>query len=100
MFHDEVVATKILNARNPAHAKALPYQINGVSEQTWQTESPKIMSKGLLLKFANDPLIKTGSRKLGEASASDKIALNTGAWIGQNVIGRLLEQILDKLKNK
>ena len=63
------------------------------------------MSKGLLLKFTNDPLrkealIKTGSRKLGEASASDKISLNTGAWIGQNVMGRLLEQIRVKLNNK
>ena len=27
LFHDEIVATKILNARNPAHAKALSYQV-------------------------------------------------------------------------
>ena len=99
--------------KTPSQDMALSHQIKGVNEAIWQNKAPAIMRKGLELKFNSDGLCKstlanTGTRKLGEASASDKfwgtgvalsdsVALNHGCWQGGNTMGKLLEEIREQL---
>ena len=113
LFQDEVTAYKIANSKSPAHSKALSYQIKGVDQAVWENKAPGIMKKGLELKFNADfhckmTLIETGNRLLGEATSSDKfwgtgmalfdsLALNHGGWSGQNVMGKLLNEVRDQL---
>lgn len=112
-FQDEITAFKILASKSPAQAKALSYQIKGVNQAAWEVKAPDIMKKGLELKFNSDghckmTLLKTGTRVLGEATASDKfwgtgvalfdsMALNHGAWQGQNNMGKLLHDIRERI---
>ena len=113
LFKDEVTASKILASKSPAQAKALSYQIKHVDEAVWETKAPGIMKKGLEHKFNTDShckmtLLETGSCIMGEATSSDKfwgtgvalfdsLALNHGAWTGQNHMGRLLQEIREQL---
>jgi ribA/ribD-fused uncharacterized protein len=112
LFKDEVTAHKILTCKSARQAKALSHQVKGVDEQLWQNEAPGIMKKGLELKFSTDEkcktaLLATESRTLAEASAdkfwgtgmtlSDPLTLNSGAWKGQNVLGKLLEEVREQL---
>jgi ribA/ribD-fused uncharacterized protein len=116
LFQDEVTASKIMKCETPLKAKALSYEISKVDETVWQQEAQKIMKKGLFLKFnkseiCKEFLLNTGTRTLGEASPTDRfwgigvgladtLALNEGAWKGQNHMGTLLQEIRELLSKK
>ena len=71
------------------------------------------MRKGLSLKFSSnakckETLLQTGNRIIGEASKHDLIwgtgaalahrhAANPGVWSGQNLMGKLLQEVRDQL---
>ena len=106
---DQETATKIFNAQDPLTCKNLAKSIKNVNEQAWQNVACGIMKSALRKKFESnqsckETLLKTGLRRLGEATnkdpfwgtgiaLGDKLATNCGAWQGANNMGKLLEEV-------
>lgn len=113
LFKDDAVASKIMSSKTASQCKTLSKKIKGVNETIWQSAAPAIMKKGLEAKFQNDELCKstllqTGSLSIGESASNDvfwgtgvaltdSLALNTGAWRGENHMGKILEDIRESL---
>src|SRR3990167_7318325 len=115
LFNDETVANKILRTNNPAQIKKLGREVRGFDGRTWDAFKVKIVERGNLLKFLQNPnmlkeLIET-TGILVEASPYDKIwgiglratdpgANDTSKWKGQNLLGYSLTKLRDHLKAK
>src|SRR5262245_22687560 len=78
LFGDERTASKIIQARTPAQAKALGREVNGFDEAAWAAHRWNIAVAGSVAKFSNDPglrefLVGTRGCVLVEASPVDRI---------------------------
>ena len=109
---DDVNAQKIIKSVEPSECKSLGKKVK-VKEETWQAAAAEIVKTGLRFEFASDAdckqvLLATGNCVLGEATTNDPFwgtgvalndahATNSGIWSGQNVLGKLLEEIRDEL---
>jgi ribA/ribD-fused uncharacterized protein len=116
LFGDDVIAQKILDARDPGKQKALGRQVAGFTEDLWDVHKIDIVTRINLAKFDQNKglrrkLFQTGDRTLAEASPLDVIwgigidantALTTdpSLWPGQNLLGQALTDVREKLRIK
>ena len=117
-MNNQYIANKILQSNNPTEIKKYGRQVKNYNEIVWNNARYEIMKSGLRLKFNQNPVIKqklidTYPKNLFEASIYDKIwgtgydAENTIRLInnnsqdqlGQNLLGKALEEIRDELRN-
>lgn len=111
------LANKILNNNDPKEIKKFGRQVKNYNDDIWNNARYEIMKNGLRLKFSQNPVLKqsllaTGNKNLYEASPYDKIwgtgynadetlnkfNLNKQNELGQNLLGRALEEIRQELR--
>ncbi len=113
VFKDEVLAAKILAAKNPADCKFLGKKVKSFDPTVWESKCRNIMKEGLTYKFTQNrhcltALKATGETTLAEASrfdrywgigmaVTDKDVGNSTLW-GENMMGELLEEVRDELE--
>jgi ribA/ribD-fused uncharacterized protein len=114
LFGDRNNFEKIINCDKPGEAKELGRQVLGYDDQTWNDRKFEIVKLGNIHKFNQNPdfaeyLLKTDNRILVEASPVDTIwgiglsqdskdIDNIYAWRGQNLLGFVLMETRDFLK--
>lgn len=109
---NQVLAADIMNESNPKNIKNYGRKVKNFTEQTWNVNKYKSMYDGVYAKFLQNPelkakLLATGEKILVEASPYDKIwgigfnksdaLVNKSKW-GQNLLGKVLMEVRDKLK--
>ena len=113
-FGDGFIADKILKTPSPKAVKALGKKVKEFVKEDWDKVKDGIMRTGVKAKFMQHPdlktkLIETGVRPIGEASARDKYwGIGTSAdtskasdptkWPGKNVLGKMLSELRNELK--
>ena len=94
------------------HAKSIGREIRNYNDRIWSAKRYHAMVQALEAKFADQELreilLATGDRIIVEASPYDKIwgvglsenddDLYAGNWKGQNLLGKALMEVRDKLK--
>lgn len=114
MFGDQEIADKILATDDPKLQKDLGRMVKNYDEFTWARKREDIMVVGLYEKFNQIPklrqaLLDTGTTTIVEASPYDCIwgigleeshpdAQDESKWRGQNLLGKVLMRVRDKLK--
>ena len=109
LFRDHQTAEKILGTDNVAEIKALGRMVQHFDEEIWREKREKIVHKGVLQKFLQNPelaekLLETGEQMIAECAVKDKIwgiGLSMGdeerfcvdKWKGQNLLGQILMQV-------
>ena len=102
----------IVNVKNPHDAKGIGRQIRNYNDTIWNAKRYSVMVKVLEANFQNKELkkilLETGDRIIVEASPYDRIwgvglgendgDLYTGNWRGQNLLGKALMEVRDKLR--
>lgn len=115
LFNDAKNLQQILNATNPGEAKKLGRAVVNFDDKIWNAEREKIVVEANLLKFSQNPelktfLLQTGDRVLVEASPVDRIwgigmaqddenIYNPNLWRGQNLLGFALMKTREILKS-
>ena len=115
LFNDEQALTRILAAKSPAEAKKLGREIDSFVPEVWEAHKVEIVTNGNLHKFSQHPelsrfLLATNDRVLVEASPVDTIwgiglaadaadAENPARWLGPNLLGFILMDVRDQLRN-
>ena len=113
LFNDAATAQKIRSERDPYEIMKLGKSVRNFDKEVWQSKSTDIIRKVNLAKYSQneqlkDALVKTGTKRLGEATAhpffgighiiNSKDAHNIQKWSGKNIFGKILEDIRDTLK--
>lgn len=109
LFQDYQTAEKILSTDDVAEIKALGRMVQHFDEEIWREKREKIVHKGVLQKFLQNPelaekLLETGEQMIAECAVKDKIwgiGLSMGdeerfcvdKWKGQNLLGQILMQV-------
>ncbi len=112
-FHDNNIATQILETDGVARIKDLGRRVSGYDENHWNGVRQLIVYEGLLAKFSqNDKLREqlkaTGNAVLAECAVKDRIwgiglsmddpnRLDRVKWKGQNLLGYALMMARDRL---
>lgn len=115
LFGDDETLQKIIEADHPKTAKDLGRQIKGFDEEIWAQNRYNIVLSGNRYKFTQSEkykeiLLVTGSKILVEASPVDTIwgiglgkedpaAQNPLLWKGLNLLGFVLTDLRNELKN-
>ena len=113
-FGDDDTARAIMNADHPREQKRLGKIVRNFDERTWSSLCREVAKKGNVAKFSQNPVLKeyllsTGDSQLAEASAYDKkwgigqsadnpTALNPDRWTGENLLGRVLMEVRELLR--
>ena len=113
LFGDIEIANKILQTDVPFEQKALGRKVRNYNDDIWSQVRFDIMVVGLYEKFSQNPnlkevLLSTVGTKMVEAnpndriwgiglSASDPRAQNEETWLGQNLLGEVLDKVRDML---
>ena len=113
-FDDLEIADLILEASSPSVAKSLGREVSGFNAETWSNVSYEYMVDVCYEKFRQHPklqilLLSTGDKVIVEASPHDKIwgvglhwdddkILDEANWNGQNLLGKALMDVREKLK--
>jgi len=111
------LSNNILNNNNPKEIKKFGRQVKNYNDVVWNNSRYNIMKNGLRLKFTQNPnlktsLLTTNNKNLYEASPYDriwgtgynavetlnKINLNKQNELGQNLLGKALEEIRNELR--
>lgn len=131
IFDDEEIADKIIDEatledftsiskdakewkNKMSKVKKLGRSVKGFDPVIWDNEREDAMLEGLRLKFnqndeLKDLLLSTGSKRLAEASPTDRIwgigltkakAEEGEKWQGENLLGKLLETVREELHEK
>lgn len=113
LFGDKESAEKIRKEKDPKIIKELGRGVKGFNQALWDEKKYDIVVAGNLLKFSQDKdlrylLLRTGDATLAEASPYDKIwgigitkeeAEADKKWIGENLLGRALMEVRERIKN-
>ena len=115
LFGDWEVADQIMNTDDPSKHKQLGRQVKNYEDVAWSSVRFDIMVEGLFEKFSQNPqlkqvLLETRGTKMVEANpydriwgiglaASDPRAQNEETWLGQNLLGQVLDTVREKLIN-
>lgn len=113
-FGDATASEKIMKTPSPKSVKALGKKVVGFKEDEWNEKKDQIMRTALKAKFTQHPellakLRSTKDRPIGEANPRDKYwgigtssdtskAKDPAKWPGKNVLGKLLEELRNELK--
>ena len=114
LFHDQAIHKEIMAAKHPRQCKALGQKVQHFSQTVWDENKFQIVVDGNIAKFSQNPelkefLLRTGERVLVEASPYDKIwgigmaennekIENPLEWNGQNLLGFVLMEVRDRLR--
>lgn len=114
VFSDTVTAQEILKVSDPKKQKALGRKVKGFNDKAWDLHKYQTVIQGNFLKFSQNPKLKesllaTGDKILVEASPFDRIwgiglaaendlVLDEKNWRGQNLLGKALMDVREKLK--
>ena len=106
LFGDDTALLAILPSDDPREQKRLGRQVRHFDHDLWQTEGEDIVLHGNLAKFSQNEelrlaLIRTGGRRLAEASPHDNLwgiglsacdprASSPDSWCGENLLGQAL----------
>ncbi|MFN9551066.1 MAG: NADAR family protein, partial [Pirellulaceae bacterium] len=99
----------------PRKQKKLGQQVTGFRDDLWMANRCDIVFRGNMAKFTQNPslrevLLQTGDRQLVEASPLDEIwgiglaandpqAYDPCQWLGENLLGMVLERVRDHLRS-
>ena len=115
-FGDEEIAMRILfEGKNPKQAKSLGRKVKGYNDEVWNKMRYKVMLRANLLKYLQNKDIEKlllneefEGKNFVEASPIDRIwgigcdeatALDDESnWNGQNLLGKVLDEVRDILK--
>ena len=113
-FHDDKIATQILETNDVAKIKALGRLVSGYDDHYWNGVRQIIVYEGLIAKFTQNPqllqlLKNTKNDILAECAVKDKIwgiglsmtdpdRFNPVKWKGQNLLGYALMMVRDKIE--
>lgn len=116
LFGASNVAERIMGAKSPADCKALGRSRDiPFDNKVWDRNKERIFKEILRDKFKQNNLrklmLETGEREFAEASPYDKIwgiglrenhpdAINKNKWRGQNLLGKILTEIRDEIKEE
>jgi ribA/ribD-fused uncharacterized protein len=116
LFHDTETAEKIMATTNPKTHQQLGRQVKNFDQDVWNGQKEYIVYKANLARFTQSAecrelLLSTGNKTLVEASPYDRVwgiglgkddplAQNESTWKGQNLLGKVLTQVRDELKNE
>lgn len=108
-FHDDKIATQILEINDVAKIKALGRLVSGYDDHYWNGVRQIIVYEGLIAKFTQNPqllqlLKNTKNDILAECAVKDKIwgiglsmtdpdRFNPVKWKGQNLLGYALMMV-------
>lgn len=111
---DAASEQKILAASDPQVQKRLGKQVHPWKDSVWKRKREPVMLAAARAKFHQNQefqhrLLKTYPKRLAEASPSDKVygiglapsdvaAQDPRNWKGDNMLGRVLEQVRDELR--
>ena len=112
-FNDEYTASQILKATSPKETKRLGRLVRNFDESKWTSESIKVMSLAIKLKFdTNDELrerlLSFGDKTFVEGSPFDKkwgigikfddpSAKDSSNWKGENLLGKIITEYRNSL---
>lgn len=114
LLFDPSKVDQIAAVKQPQDAKAIGRNIQNYDDTIWNQKRYDAMVKALKAKFT-DPelreiLLETGDLTLVEASPYDRIwgvglseddnELYTGDWRGQNLLGKALMEVRDKIRHE
>lgn len=115
LFQDYNILKKIMLSDNQKEIKTLGRKIQNFNQGLWDLTKKDIVFKGNLAKFSQNPELKnylllTGNHILVEASPYDKIwgvgldakdirIGNPNYWEGLNLLGFVLMDVREQLKN-
>ena len=113
IFNDDATHYRIMQASSPYEMKRLGNHVSNFVGQVWTKEAEKVALDACFAKFSQnedlkDILLKTQNKTLAEASPdqhwgvgltlSDENLLS-GAWTGNNLLGKVLMNVREQLKN-
>lgn len=114
-FKDLESTHKILLETSPKQVKKLGRGVKNYDDKIWTEKREAIMKDILRTKFSvpyyRNKLLKTGDAELVEASPFDRIwgiglassdsrSKSKDTWLGQNLLGKILTEIKDEIKEK
>ena len=114
LFDDEKIALEIMNNSNPKIIKKLGRNVRNFNNEIWDKYKIEIVERGLYLKFSQNENLKKAlldtNSIIAEASPYDKIwgigmakshpdSTNLSKWKGQNLLGKCLMNVREKIKN-
>jgi ribA/ribD-fused uncharacterized protein len=116
LFNDIKTANEIMKTDLPAMSKLLGRSVSNFNQNIWDKNCVDIVMRGCFLKFSQneyikDILLNTNDAILAEASPYDTIwgigltiktanaCKNESEWRGQNLLGKCLMNVREKLKN-
>ena len=113
VFHDEIIARKILEQDNVAEIKKLGRSVSGYNDSYWNGVRQIIVFEGLIAKFSQNKDLKTKLKAtenciLAECAVKDRIwgiglsmedpdRFNIYKWNGQNMLGYALMMVRKRL---
>lgn len=112
LFGDKEVAEKILKATVQTDIKHLGREVRGFDPKIWDKHKIDIVYKGAYAKFSQNPVLKeyllnTNDSILVEGSMTDRVwaiglrySLNPHEWRGTNLLGFILMEVRENLRNK
>ncbi|CAM3308648.1 NADAR family protein [Stackebrandtia soli] len=116
LFGDDATRERVIDAREPLHAKRLGRLVSGFEEELWIRNRYEIVVAGNRAKFGQHPdlrdyLVSTAPRVLVEASPVDRIwgvglaptdpaVATPSAWRGENLLGFALMAVRDALTSE
>lgn len=115
LFKDFEILEKILSSKSAKEIKDFGRKIKNFNEELWSKEKINIVKRGNLAKFSQNEslkyfLLNTDKKILVEASPYDKIwgiglieddekVKNPNLWEGLNLLGFILMELREELKN-
>ena len=115
LFGDNETASKIIEATDPSEHKRLGRLVKNFNEEIWNQHKERIVYEGNIRKFSQnedfkDMLLSTENLILVEANGNDRIwgigmfvddpnIMKTELW-GENLLGKTLMKVREKLKNE
>ena len=115
LFNDEDSAKKIMGERDTFTQMMMGKKIRQFNANIWHNRVRNVLFSANLAKYtqndyAKDALLNTGTRLLGEATIdplfgigqrlSSKTVSDTSTWKGQNIMGNVLSEVRDKLRDE
>lgn len=114
LFNDEEVFEEIMKCKDPKKIKSLGRKVKNFDEEKWNKAKIDIVFKGNYLKFTQNKdlkefLLSTGNRIIVEASPydavwgikmseNDEFVNNPLKWKGENLLGFILMEVRDKIR--